>query len=168
MPIDVEELLREEYFQLQRTVQEFDGRTLTIKAWSVTFSAAGLGLAYQQNNPNLLLIAAGSALVFWLIEALWKLYQRAFYARLGEIERYFAAAAPGPIAPLQIRQSWHNAFWGSPPKEAEGRKRRWVPVPFFPGVMLPHVLVAVAGLALWAVEPPKAPKDPPRVELRKR
>jgi len=36
-------LLAQEYLQLQKTVEDFDARALTIKAWSVTFSAAGLG-----------------------------------------------------------------------------------------------------------------------------
>ena len=44
--------LAQEYLFLQKTVEDFDARALTIKAWSVTFSAAGLGFAYQQHNPS--------------------------------------------------------------------------------------------------------------------
>jgi hypothetical protein len=182
MTIDVDEWLKEEYFHLQKTVEEFDGRTLTIKAWSVTFSATGLALAYQQRVPILLLVAAGSAIVFWLIEMLWKLYQRAFYARLSEIELYLRNPVNRTIVPLQIRHSWHASFWGTPPREAAGaenradandtaapqgpRKRLWLRVALFPGVMLPHVLVAAAGGALWFFCPPAPPAEPAKLELK--
>lgn len=79
--------LLEEYLQLQKTVEEFDGKALTIKAWSVTLSSAGLVAAYFDNEPTVLLIAGGSALVFWLVEALWKANQNAFYSRIYEIEQ---------------------------------------------------------------------------------
>jgi hypothetical protein len=39
---DDNSLLVQEYMQLQKTVEDFDARALTIKAWCVTFSAAGL------------------------------------------------------------------------------------------------------------------------------
>ena len=55
---DREKLLSDEYLLLQKRIEEFDGRLLTIKAWSVTFAAAAIGLAYQQHNPRLLLVSA--------------------------------------------------------------------------------------------------------------
>ena len=85
----MDERLTEEYLQLQKIVEEFDGKALTIKAWSVTLSAAGLVAAYVENSPEILLIAAGSAIVFWLIEALWKTNQNAFYSRIYQIEEAF-------------------------------------------------------------------------------
>src|SRR5688500_5936924 len=114
-----DQLLAQEYFQLQKTIEDFDGRALTIKAWSVTFSAAGIGLAYDKGKPTILLVAALSALVFWIVETVWKIHQRAFYDRVERIEAYFAGA-PDEIFPLQISRSWFASFGG--PKRAI----RWV------------------------------------------
>ena len=145
--------LAQEYLLLQKTVEDFDARALTIKAWSVTFSAAGLGLAYQQHNRILLLIAALSAVIFWIVEAVWKMHQRAFYARIREIEAHFALVGHGSFAPFQILRSWQTSFGGGAGAD-EGGLRGRLAVPFFAGVMLPHVVVALAGVALYLVCPP--------------
>jgi hypothetical protein len=148
-------LLVQEYLQLQRTVEDFDARALTIKAWCVTFSAAGLGLAYDKHIPQLLLIASLSAVVFWLTEAVWKVHQRAFYARIATIEDHFNEGGAKPIPPFQIRRSWFASYRG-----AEGRKQ-WFSVPFHLGVMLPHVVVFVAGVLLYVIDPPGAETPEP-------
>ena len=43
-------LLKEEYLHLQKTVEDFDQRTLTIKAWSVTTSMAGIAASSKSQN----------------------------------------------------------------------------------------------------------------------
>jgi hypothetical protein len=148
--------LAQEYLFLQKTVEEFDGRALTIKAWSVTFSAAGLGFAYQQHEPRLLLVAAGSALVFWIVEATWKYYQRAFYPRIFEIEEWFVSDAGSADAPFQITTRWRNEFarWTDSWIYTSGWKA--FGIPFFMGVMMPHVMVIAAGLLLFHYAPPEA------------
>ena len=143
---DKEKLLVQEYMLLQKTVEDFDARALTIKAWSVTFSAAGLGLAYQQGKPLLLLIAALSALTFWIVEAVWKLHQHAFYPRIETLEAWFAGESPDAPAPLQISRAWTRACCRSIWYFAR--------VPFILGVMLPHAVVAAAGLLLYLFWPP--------------
>jgi hypothetical protein len=86
----------------------------------------------------------------------WKVHQRAFYARIGTIEDHFNEGGRDPIAPFQIRRSWSASYRG-----AEGRKQ-WFKVPFHLGVMLPHVVVFVAGVLLYVVDPPvEATADPP-------
>lgn len=75
--------LQEEYFYLQRTVESIDARALTIKSWSVTVSMLGIGAAYIQSIPVLLLLSVASALLFWIIESLWKTVQKAFYDASG-------------------------------------------------------------------------------------
>jgi hypothetical protein len=147
------QLLVQEYMQLQRTVEDFDARALTIKAWSVTFSAAGLALAYDKHNPQILLVASLSALVFWLTEAVWKIHQRAFYARIEAIEDYFNSGGMGVTPPLQIRRSWFASYRG--PHSGV----RWLRVPFHLGVALPHLVIVAAGLLLYAVDPPS--QEPP-------
>ena len=172
--MDREELLKEEYFQLQKTIEDFDGRTLTIKAWSVTFSATGLGLAYELSRPELLLVAAASAWVFWLIEAAWKVHQRAFYRRVDQIEDWFGGrklSSPpeegkkpkdgepkaGPPAPLQILNQWRASYRG------ESWWELWVKPSFGLGVLLPHFLVTAAGIYLYfskAPDPAATAKPP--------
>lgn len=157
--MDQTALLVQEYLQLQKTVEDFDSRALTIKAWSVTFSAAGLGLAYQQGNPTLLLVAAGSALVFWVVEAVWKSHQRAYYPRIAAIEEHFRAISSGGLPPLQILASWRGAYGKG--RFAETTAIGRLAVPFFGGVLLPHVIVAAAGIYLYFYAPEQArPKAP--------
>ena len=148
--------LAQEYLFLQNTIEQFDARALTIKAWSVTFSAAGLGLAYEQDNPSLLLVAAGSAIIFWLIDAVWKFHQRAFFPRVIAIEEWFRNASPD-VTPFQISTGWKTEFAETAADRTYTRSgSRWkrYAVPFFPGVMLPHVVVASVGLLLYFLTPP--------------
>ena len=157
--------LAQEYLALQKMVEDFDQKALTIKAWSVTFSAAGLGLAYQQHLPILLLAAACSALAFWLVEAVWKSHQYGYYPRLLEIEEWFRAHSDtAGDAPFQITSQWRpvTAAGGTAnPARAIALKRRFIP--FFAGVCLPHVIVAAAGVGLFLLYPPvaTASRDPP-------
>ena len=146
--------LAQEYLLLQKTVEDFDARALTIKAWSVSFSAAGLGLAYQQHVPILLLIAAFSAIVFWIVETVWKVHQRAFFLRIREIEKHFALIGHGGFAPFQILSGWQRSFGGPAPVEDETSLRGKLAVFLFAGVMLPHIVVVVAGVLLFFVWPP--------------
>ncbi len=142
------DLLAQEYAALQKTVEDFDARSLTIKAWSVTFSAAGLGLAYQQHNRILLLVAAGSALVFWIVESMWKVNQQAFYRRIRQIEIHFRGGRQ--TAPLQTATSWFEAF------RNQGKYRLALRIMWWPHVFLPHVIVIAAGIALFWLYPPAA------------
>jgi hypothetical protein len=159
MPDDAANLLAQEYLFLQKTIEEFDARALTIKAWSVTFSAAGLGLAYQQHNKVLLLVAAGSALAFWIVDAVWKYHQRAFYPRALMIERWFAARSTEPsAAPFQINTYWQSEFGRGLLDRVQTRETDSVwkayAIPLFVGVMMPHAAVFAAGVALYLVFPP--------------
>lgn len=167
MPEDkTADYLAQEYLFLQKTIEEFDARALTIKAWSVTFSAAGLGLAYQQHNKVLLLVAAGSALAFWIVDAVWKYHQRAFYPRCFMIERWFAAraaedgGAEPAAAPFQVNTYWQSEFGRGFLDRIQTRETtsRWkaYAIPFFVGVMMPHVVVFAAGVALYVLLPPHA------------
>lgn len=159
---DIAGYLAQEYLFLQKTVEDFDSRALTIKAWSVTFSTAGLGLAYQQHNPVLLLVAACSALAFWIVDAVWKYHQRAFYPRIAEIEQWFAGRAKKAkaAAPFQINRRWQSEFarglfdW----VHTRGTDSMWkaYAVPFFVGVAMPHAAIAAAGVLLYVLAPPAA------------
>ena len=151
MTIDSEtnEILVKEYFQLQKIVEEFDAKALTIKAWSVTLSAAAIVASYVEKAPMVLLIAAGSALVFWLVEALWKVNQQAFYPRIYEIENHFIGSGRSISAP-RIAGAWSKA-WND-----KGRDRYAFRVMMWRHVALPHVVVAVVAALLFVFLPPVA------------
>ena len=71
MSSDVVELLKDEYLHLQKTVEDFDQRTLTIKAWSVTTSMAGIAASFLHRDAAVIsLLAALASLSFWMTEAL--------------------------------------------------------------------------------------------------
>jgi hypothetical protein len=134
-------LLKEEYFHLQKTVQDFDQRGLTIKAWSVTVSLAGIAASFNKDGSTLLcLLAAAGSFSFWLIEALWKSFQQCFYPRLLAIENAFLNTRSEK--PLQISTQWNKAF-------RKRTFRRFFKVFFWPHVMLPHVLIVIGGLLIW-------------------
>ena len=57
-------LLKQEYLQLQSTIEGFDGRVLTIKAWSVTFSMMALVGAFAAHAAPALLIAVFGSCLF--------------------------------------------------------------------------------------------------------
>lgn len=132
--------LQQEYFHLQKTVESFDERALTIKGWSVTVSMFGIGAAYLQHVPSLLLLSSASALMFWIIEALWKTFQRAFSLRLEEMEHYLNDKSPQQDFPFPyISLSW-SSHWRSIP---------FLRVFFWPHVLLPHLIIVLVGPALY-------------------
>ncbi len=137
----VDPLLKDEYFHLQRVVEEFDARTLTIKAWSVTLITTGLGAAHLQQRPGLYLVASTAALLFWLIEAMWKTFQYAYYPRIWAIENHLAGKQ-AEIVPLQVATAW-SAAWHA------GGKKQFLRQLFWPHVMLPHTVAAALGVLLY-------------------
>lgn len=141
------ELILAEYTKLQDIVEEFDARALTIKAWSVSLSAAGIVTSYIEASTIILFVASASALAFWLVEGLWKVNQQCFYPRIRAIET--ALEQGSSIPALQIAGSWSKAW----------RERRnagfLVKVLCWPHVALPHVIVAVLGMVLLVLLPPQ-------------
>jgi len=130
-------LLREEYFRLNETVEDFDQKALAIKAGSVTLSMVGIGAAFTQKAPILLVLAGLASVLFWLTEALWKTFQQAYYPRIREIEAFFAGKSP-EIAHFQINASWSRAWH-------KDRVHTMCRILFWPHVFLPHAIVALGG-----------------------
>jgi hypothetical protein len=136
-----EQLLKEEYFHLQKTVEDFDQRSITIKNWSVTFAFAAIAGAFTSKAPIVFLVAAGASLGFWIIDALWKGFQYAYYHRIIEIEDYFLGKTAS-LKPLQITHAWSSAW------KAGGWKKPVICI-LWPAVFLPHALVVILGVALY-------------------
>ena len=136
-----DDLLGQEYVQLQTAWREMGARMITIKAWSVTFSAAGLGLGFSQEETVLFLVAAFSAVVFWTVEGVVKVHQRAFVGRIDQIETHFGGGAE--TKPFQILAARERYFASTNPFLRVARMM------IYTHVMLPHIVIIAAGLALY-------------------
>lgn len=136
-------MLKDEYFYVQKVIEDFDSRAIAIKAWSVSFSFAAIGGAFASHAGAVLLVASVSALLFWLLEALWKSFQAGYYRRVRAIERHFAGEAP-LTSPLQIADTWFRHWQGR-------GSREWTRMLLWPHVALPHVVVAIIGATLFVL-----------------
>ena len=139
--IDID-LVKQEYFHLQKTVEDFDQRGLTIKAWSVTVSIAALGAAFTQKQPTLLLLGSLSAIMFWIIETIWKRFQLAYYYRLRAIERFFAEGNTEHFSAPRITLDWGIGV----------RKYNFLWILWWPHLFLPHLVVALCGAILFVLD----------------
>jgi hypothetical protein len=134
--------LKDEYLHLQKAIEDFDGRAVTIKAWSITFSLVAIVGAFASHAPAVLLVGSLTAALFWLIEGFWKTFQDAYYERAYQIEQYFAGAKRD-LVPLQISKSWHQRW-------SKRGSTRLLRILSWPHVALPHAVVLIAGLGLYA------------------
>ncbi|HQR21093.1 MAG TPA: hypothetical protein PLE54_00825 [Burkholderiaceae bacterium] len=133
--------LQAEYLHLQKTIEDFDGKALTIKAWSVTFSLAVLVGAFTSHSKLVVLVAAIASALFWFLEAMWKSFQLGYYKRVEEIESHFRGDRSA-IAPNQICDAW-MVRW---------RRTTWrevLSMAFWPHIALPHAAVLIGGVALF-------------------
>ncbi len=140
-PNPLNEPLEKEYFHLQTLIEDFDKRAITIKAWSITFSFAGIGSAFAVDAPIVILVAGLSALTFWIIETLWKTFQNAHYRRVRQIEDYFKGRI-SKITPFQIGKTWSAEY-------REARLKTFVRAFFWPHVYLPHLVVVILSLLIY-------------------
>jgi len=155
----------DEYYAILRVISEYGSRFLTIKGWSVTLSLAGLGLAFVEEKRWLLLLAAASALGFWIVEALAKQHQTRYFGRMRDIEvaTYKASESTNPNcgSSPQIDWAWHTAGdklhdnrRNAPTAPIAHGKFYLYTHPFvLPWVYLPHVLAVGAGILLFVFNP---------------
>lgn len=122
--------LEKEYFHLQTVVEEFDSKSLTIKAWSVTLASAIAGSSAFTNENIILLFAALVSLMFWFIDGSWKTFQYANYKRIKDIEAFMRGEIKS-LNNLQIGTSWGISYH-------KGGNRRLFKMLFWPHVVLPH------------------------------
>ena len=133
--------LQAEYFHLQKTVEDFDGKALTIKTWSVTFSMAVLVGAFTSRAAPVFLIAAASSLLFWILETLWKSFQLGYYSRIAVIEKYFRSPQD-ELPPFQVYATWTSRWSQISWTEVLG-------MAWWPHIALPHAAALVGGVALY-------------------
>lgn len=80
------ELLKEEYFFLETTIEDYNKQIWGIKALGLTGTGAVIGLMLQQEQAMIALIGCAIPLLFWILESQWKHFQRGFYSRVAELE----------------------------------------------------------------------------------
>lgn len=146
-PADQIRLLEAEYFKLQDIIESFDAKALQFKGWSVTVTLAAAATALLSEKIDddkrmmVLALAAFGSLVFWLTEAMWKLFQQAFFKRLRAIETSFEAAEQDTLRPLQINRTWKESY------QSERLANFWK-YALKPNTMLPHVAVTAFCVVL--------------------
>lgn len=133
--------LQAEYLHIQKTIEDFDSRALTIKAWSVTFGLVAIAGAFASHSSIPFLISAASALIFYMLEIQWKIFQISYYDRSKQIEAHFRGEARVEH-PFQINTAWYST-WSVIRYSDIPRVARW------PHVFLPHVVVMALGALLF-------------------
>ena len=69
-PPELNSALQAEYLHLQKTVEDFDSKALTIKAWSITFSLTVIGGAFVSHKELVFLLASVASAIFWYLETM--------------------------------------------------------------------------------------------------
>jgi hypothetical protein len=156
-----DDALLKEYYEIYKTVNEFDKNLLTVKGWGVTLALAALAWGFKDGHFGLFLVAMLSGLSFWLVEFTMKRHQMRYYFRMREIEvlRYNQVAdekAREASSP-RIDSSWSQAGWlytgkGSKdyyPTIYPGPRKSYQWALFFPHVAFPHAVSVLAGMVLF-------------------
>lgn len=136
-------LLEKEYFHLHSTIESFDAKSLTIKAWSVSLAGVVASSGAFFGKWQLLLFASAASLMFWLIDTSWKTFQYANYRRISEIEDFMHGRRK-TIEPLQIARSWYVSYSG-------GGLKRYLKIMFWPHVVLPHGAMCVGLFVAYLI-----------------
>jgi len=139
-PVD-RALLEKEYFHLHSTIENFDAKSLTIKAWSVSLAGAVASSGAFFGKWQLLLFASAASLMFWLIDTSWKTFQYSNYRRISEIEDFMHGRRKA-IESLQIARSWYASYSG-------GGLKRYLKIMFWPHVVLPHGAMCVGLFVVY-------------------
>jgi hypothetical protein len=79
-------LLKEEYFFIQKTVEDYNKQIWVIKALGITGTGAVVAFALHHQQCLVIVVGCAIPLFFWILESQWKHFQRGFYPRLAEIE----------------------------------------------------------------------------------
>jgi len=153
-PIDELELdlLRQEYFFLQNTIEDYNKQIWVIKALGITGTGAILALMLQQKTNASAIAFIGSAipLFFWILESQWKHFQHGFYPRVAEIELIFSDRY-GLSSP-KIYAGWSHHFKRTPTNTPKYRGYVWDGL-LNRSVFISYVLEIVFLLLIAAIAP---------------
>ncbi|MEL6400080.1 MAG: hypothetical protein AAFR26_13580 [Cyanobacteria bacterium J06626_4] len=141
-------LLKDEYFFLQATIEDYNRQIWIIKALGITGTGAAIALAFQQKQDLVVLLGSAIPLFFWILESQWKHFQRGFYPRVAEVEEIlrkdFHLRSPA------VYGDWCRSF-----KRNTASKRRgylWDGL-FNPSVFVSYILEIISLLLMWKFVP---------------
>ncbi len=119
------DLLKQEYFFLQTTIEDYNKQIWVIKALGITGTGAVLALMVQQktNASAIALVGCSIPLLFWVLESQWKHFQRGFYPRVAEIESILSDSC-GLLSP-QIYGAWCRHLNRTPSPTPKHRGYLW-------------------------------------------
>ena len=144
------EMLKQEYFFVQNTIEDYNKQIWVIKALGITGTGLVINqvLEQKQGEPGLTaLIGSSIPLFFWILESQWKHFQRGFYPRVYEIEEIFNQR--GLCCPA-IFGKWSLALKRTPTFKRNGYL--WDGL-FNPTVYISYVLEIVFLLLLSFLKP---------------
>ncbi len=149
-PLDIFELelLKQEYFFLQNTIEDYNKQIWAIKALGITGTGTVIVLALQQNKSLLAVFGCAIPIFFWVLESQWKHFQRGFYPRVGEIETTLLESCK--LRSPAIFNSWSYSL-----KRVTSPKRKgyiWDGL-LNPTVFISYILEIVFLLIAWKVIP---------------
>ena len=149
IPIDFElDLLKQEYFFLQSTIEDYNKQIWIIKALGITGTGAAIVIALQQKQSLIALIGCAIPVFFWVLESQWKHFQRGFYPRVAEIEEIL-------IKDFNLRGPSIFGGWCRSFKRITVPKRKgylWDGL-LNPSVFVSYILEIAFLLLLWKVAP---------------
>lgn len=102
------DLLKEEYFFVQTTIEDYNKQIWGIKALGLTGTGAVIALMIQQQQCIIALIGCAIPILFWILESQWKHFQRGFYPRAYQLELILndKCDSQGP----HIYSQWSKSF----------------------------------------------------------
>lgn len=81
-------LFDKEIGQLYVEISRFDNLSFQIKGWSITAWSALVAFGAKEKAPIIILASIPAILTFWIMDAVFKSYQRRHIVRLGVMERF--------------------------------------------------------------------------------
>lgn len=85
------ETLRMEWKTVQDGIGRIDGLVFLLRGWAISFCSAVIGFAYVSSDPLPPRLAVIPLICLWLLDALFKSFQRVYISRSGEIEAYLSS-----------------------------------------------------------------------------
>jgi hypothetical protein len=82
------ELLKLEIQVLQDSIRSYDSVLFTIKSWAITLFSAVIFFSVQSTKPLFLVFCAVSVILFWVVDAVFKVTQREFIERYNIIQSF--------------------------------------------------------------------------------
>ena len=86
-------IILEEWKACGASIGRLDGVVFTIRGWAVTTTTAAIAYAYTKPDPAVCMLVLIPLILLWVIDAMFKTFQRVFIRRSREIEEYLASTA---------------------------------------------------------------------------